>query len=386
MTTAKNSVGEQCSISGLGDIQLGTALAGARKFGAAYNDGDPVTYRAEEMDGDGLRGFPVAWENGRGVYNAGADTITRGTVLESSNAGAQVNFGSGLKRVFVALFVQDLGGPITAADITDSSATGRAVLTGDAIAGRSALGLGSASLLDVAASGDATAAQVVKGDDSTLTNDRTASGLRTATTVVSVSAATAPSAGQTLVATSSTAATWQTPAGGISAADLAGGTLPASLTTLATSGLASLSGLTLSSAANAAYSITYEDNSASLLFRYAGNARAAVGIASASFNNSFRIMWNSTADSYVSDRDVQLGRNGVNRLGIGTLGVGNDGALELGAIRKKPYTVGTLPVAPSAYDQCLVVDALAPAIGSAVVGGGGVAVNVIWISPNWVVI
>jgi hypothetical protein len=48
------------------------------------------------------------------------------------------------------------------------------------------------------------------GNDSRLGDDRTASGLRSATTVVSVSAATAPSAGQALVATSSTLATWLT--------------------------------------------------------------------------------------------------------------------------------------------------------------------------------
>jgi hypothetical protein len=53
-----------------------------------------------------------------------------------------------------------------------------------------------------------------EGNDSRLSNDRTASGLRTASTVVSVSAATAPTAGQVLTATSSTAATWQTPGGG----------------------------------------------------------------------------------------------------------------------------------------------------------------------------
>lgn len=38
--------------------------------------------------------------------------------------------------------------------------------------------------------------------------------LKSATTTVDVSAATAPSSGQVLTATSSTAATWQTPAGG----------------------------------------------------------------------------------------------------------------------------------------------------------------------------
>jgi hypothetical protein len=55
---------------------------------------------------------------------------------------------------------------------------------------------------------------VCVGNDSRLADDRTASGLRTATTVVSISGAAAPSVGQTLVATSSTNATWQTPAAG----------------------------------------------------------------------------------------------------------------------------------------------------------------------------
>jgi pectin methylesterase-like acyl-CoA thioesterase len=49
-----------------------------------------------------------------------------------------------------------------------------------------------------------------QGNDSRLSDDRTASGLRSATTIVSISSATAPSAGQVLKATSSTAATWQT--------------------------------------------------------------------------------------------------------------------------------------------------------------------------------
>lgn len=55
---------------------------------------------------------------------------------------------------------------------------------------------------------------VCQGNDSRLSDDRTASGLRTASTVVSISGAAAPTAGQTLVATGGTAATWQTPGGG----------------------------------------------------------------------------------------------------------------------------------------------------------------------------
>jgi hypothetical protein len=52
---------------------------------------------------------------------------------------------------------------------------------------------------------------ICQGDDSRLSDDRVASGLRSSTTVVSVSTSTAPSSGQTLVATSSTTATWQSP-------------------------------------------------------------------------------------------------------------------------------------------------------------------------------
>jgi hypothetical protein len=49
-----------------------------------------------------------------------------------------------------------------------------------------------------------------EGNDARLSDDRTASGLRSATTVVSVSAATAPTAGQVLRATAANLATWQT--------------------------------------------------------------------------------------------------------------------------------------------------------------------------------
>jgi hypothetical protein len=52
---------------------------------------------------------------------------------------------------------------------------------------------------------------ICQGNDSRLSDDRTASGLRTASTIVVVSAATAPSSGQVLTATSGTVANWQTP-------------------------------------------------------------------------------------------------------------------------------------------------------------------------------
>jgi len=51
---------------------------------------------------------------------------------------------------------------------------------------------------------------VCESDDARLSDDRISSGLRTATTVVAVSAATAPTAGQILMASSATSASWQT--------------------------------------------------------------------------------------------------------------------------------------------------------------------------------
>jgi hypothetical protein len=54
----------------------------------------------------------------------------------------------------------------------------------------------------------------IGGNAATATTATAANALNTATTTVVVNAATAPSAGQALVATSSTAASWQTPVGG----------------------------------------------------------------------------------------------------------------------------------------------------------------------------
>jgi hypothetical protein len=43
-----------------------------------------------------------AWEVGLGTYTASGTTLSRDTVLDSSNAGALVDFAAGTKDVFVA--------------------------------------------------------------------------------------------------------------------------------------------------------------------------------------------------------------------------------------------------------------------------------------------
>ena len=58
------------------------------------------------------------------------------------------------------------------------------------------------------------AAQACAGNDARLSDARVAHALKSTSTEIDVSSATAPTSGQVLTATSSTAATWQTPAGG----------------------------------------------------------------------------------------------------------------------------------------------------------------------------
>lgn len=103
--------------------------------------------------------------------------------------------------------------------------TTRQVLAGTGLTGGGAL---SADVTLTVAYGSS-AGTACQGNDSRLSDDRTASGLRSATTVVSVSGATAPSAGQVLKATAGTTATWQT----LAASDVSA--VPTSRTLTATS-------------------------------------------------------------------------------------------------------------------------------------------------------
>ncbi|WP_199230029.1 hypothetical protein [Azospirillum sp. TSH58] len=71
--------------------------ASRRSFVQAAGSGAPVFYCIETTDG-------LSYEYGIGTCTAGSpDTLTRTTVLLSSNGGALVNFPAGTKRVFSCL-------------------------------------------------------------------------------------------------------------------------------------------------------------------------------------------------------------------------------------------------------------------------------------------
>lgn len=87
----KDRVMETTSSTGTGTITLGGAVAGFQSFSVIGNGN--TTYYA-------IVGG-TEWEIGLGTYTSAGTTLSRTTVLESSNGGSLVNFSAGTKNVFV---------------------------------------------------------------------------------------------------------------------------------------------------------------------------------------------------------------------------------------------------------------------------------------------
>lgn len=89
----KDRVKVTTTTTGTGSVTLGAASLGFQDFSVIGN-GNTTYYAIQD---------PVAgtWEVGLGTYSSTGPTLARTTVLESSNAGALVNFGAGTKDVFV---------------------------------------------------------------------------------------------------------------------------------------------------------------------------------------------------------------------------------------------------------------------------------------------
>jgi hypothetical protein len=120
--------------TGTGTIVLSGSLSGFRTFASVLAVSDTFWYAIASFPGS-------EWEVGLGTYSA-LNTITRTTVLASSNAGAAVVFSAGDKEVFITAaaskFLQQdstgsygnfTAGTITAAQLVSNIATGTAPLT-----------------------------------------------------------------------------------------------------------------------------------------------------------------------------------------------------------------------------------------------------------------
>lgn len=102
----KDRVKVTTTSTGTGTITLGSAVLGFQEF-SVIGDGNTTYYTIS----DNTAG---AWEVGIGTYSSVGPSLSRDTVLSSSNSGSLVSFAAGTKDVFVTW-------PASAA--TSSSAT-----------------------------------------------------------------------------------------------------------------------------------------------------------------------------------------------------------------------------------------------------------------------
>ena len=87
-------VRETTTTTGTGAVTLAGAYTSFQSFLAAVGNGNSTYYTiASAVTGE--------WEVGIGTYTSASNTLSRTTVLASSNAGSLVNFSSGAKDVFV---------------------------------------------------------------------------------------------------------------------------------------------------------------------------------------------------------------------------------------------------------------------------------------------
>ena len=86
-------VQETTTTTGTGTVTLAGAVSGYQTF-AVVGDGNSTYYTIAGQTGS-------EWEVGIGTYTSSGTTLSRTTVLSSSNSGSLVNFSAGTKTVFV---------------------------------------------------------------------------------------------------------------------------------------------------------------------------------------------------------------------------------------------------------------------------------------------
>lgn len=118
-------VRETSTTTGTGTLTLGGAVAGYQTFSSGIGNGN-TCYYAITLGSD--------WEVGLGTYTSAGATLSRDTILASSNANSAVNFGAGTKDVFVTYpagksVFKESGGNV-ALDVSSTSAALRITQTG----------------------------------------------------------------------------------------------------------------------------------------------------------------------------------------------------------------------------------------------------------------
>lgn len=85
---------ETTTTTGTAAFVMVGAVAGFRTFSSVMSNGDTTYYAAVTTSGS-------SWEVGIGTYVSASNSLTRSTILSSSNAGSAVSFGAGSKYIFI---------------------------------------------------------------------------------------------------------------------------------------------------------------------------------------------------------------------------------------------------------------------------------------------
>jgi hypothetical protein len=159
-----NRVRETTSTTGTGAVTLGGAVGGFQTFAAGIGN-DNTTYYAISINTEN------EWEVGLGTLNADSSTLTRTTVLESSNSDSAVDFAAGSKEVFCtlpsekAVYLDASGDPVPAQITFKEGGTN---FTGSLLVGHSTTGTLSTATYNTGV-GLQTLAAITSGDYNTAT-------------------------------------------------------------------------------------------------------------------------------------------------------------------------------------------------------------------------
>ncbi|WP_260435504.1 hypothetical protein [Burkholderia cenocepacia] len=97
----QDRVQETTTSTGTGALSLAGAMTGFRTFSSVCANADTFYYGLQAVTGAGVPSGN--WEIGIGAYNASGNTLSRTTVLASSNGGAVVNLAAGTTQVWMDL-------------------------------------------------------------------------------------------------------------------------------------------------------------------------------------------------------------------------------------------------------------------------------------------
>jgi hypothetical protein len=277
-----------------------------------------------------------------GTATLSIDFGTTSTQVRPGNDAAYTNdrTASGIRTASGVVAVAAANAPTTGQVLTatsGTSATWQDAGTGGGditavVAGTGLTGGATSGSATLSADFGTTSGKVTEGSDSRLSDDRVSSALRTASGTVAVNAATAPTTGQVLTATSSTTAEWQDPevGGGGGSGDITAVVAGDGLTGGATAGSATLA-VDFGTGTN---QVRRGDDAVHTNDRVASNLRTASGAvqiyaSAAPTAGQALIALNGTSATW---QDVATGDITAVTAGDGLTGGGTSGAVELDVV------------------------------------------------------